>query len=75
MASRPLSPGDTIALDGSAPALKPCRYCRHGWGAVQFPRPPHGHGIICKGCKRHIGWLPKSYGEPDPDDDFDVIED
>lgn len=65
----------TIPLDGSAPALKHCRFCGCPDGVLQPERPPHGRGVRCADCNRHLGWLPKGWGEPDPDDDFAVVED
>jgi len=59
-----------VSLDGSKPALRPCRWCGSCEGRLDEPRGPHGHGIRCNGCNRHLGWLPKEKAL----DDFDLIE-
>jgi hypothetical protein len=64
---------DAVTLDGSKPALRPCRYCGHLHGVLQEPKPPHGQGVRCGSCDRHLGWLPKPQ-PAEPDDHFDLIE-
>lgn len=62
-----------VNLDGSRPALRPCRFCGSTIGYLTGPSGPHDNGVRCECCKRHLGWLSK----PPPlfdDDDFDVIE-
>ena len=66
---------DLIDLDGSLPALRPCRFCGHEGKALLYgPKPPHGMGVRCPSCERALGWLPRAKDEP-AEDDFDVIED
>lgn len=67
------TPVPPVALDGSAPALRPCRFCGGRSGHVQPPKPPQGQGVRCADCDRHLGWLPKGWAQ-EADDDFDVIE-
>ena len=66
---------ELIDLDGSCPALRPCRYCGHDGSARLYgPVPPHGMGVRCTACGRALGWLPKSK-TGHAEDDFDLIED
>ena len=48
-------------LDGAVPALKRCRYCGHRTGFLEDGAGPHGLGVRCDGCERHIGFLPKAF--------------
>jgi hypothetical protein len=52
--------GPRVALDSSKPALRTCRYCGHDTGVNEGPKGPHGDGIRCEACWRHLGWLPKA---------------
>lgn len=53
-----LSDKPPVKLDGSKPALKPCRWCGSQWGYHTGPTGPHHDGIRCNDCERHLGWLP-----------------
>lgn len=61
----------TIALNGSRPALRQCRYCGSTLGYIGEAKGPHGNGVICADCERHLGWLPKA--KP-AGDDFSLVE-
>lgn len=50
--------GKLVALDGSKPALRPCRYCGSTRGVLTGPKGPHYDGVRCAACLRHLGWLP-----------------
>lgn len=50
--------GQTIPLDGSAPALRPCRKCGNKEGRVTAGVGPHYAGVRCQMCDLHLGWLP-----------------
>ena len=50
--------GERVALDGSLPALRPCRWCGHNEGVKTGPKGPHHDGVRCANCLRHLGWLP-----------------
>lgn len=63
-----------VALDGSAPALRPCRWCGSGQGRLTAGAWQHHKGVRCLDCERHLGWLPKPKDEP-AEDGFDLIED
>lgn len=63
------SGGEIIALDGSKPALRPCANCTSTSGLLLQPKPPHGPGVRCAACGRHLGWLPKP-----PERGSEVIE-
>lgn len=56
--SESLLSGTQVALDGSKPALRPCRYCGHQFGVLTGPKGPHHDGVRCGQCARHLGWLP-----------------
>jgi len=58
-----------LPLDGSQPALRPCRYCGNGTGYLTDPVPPHSNGVRCMDCKRHLGWLRTQH------DDVTLVED
>lgn len=60
-----------VTLDGAKPALRPCRYCGSALGYLGDPKGPHGNGVICADCDRHLGWLPK---DKPAGDDFSLIE-
>lgn len=60
--------GRTVALDGSAPALRPCRFCHAQRGVTTGPKGPHHDGVRCADCGRHLGWLTA------PAEEADVIE-
>ncbi len=60
---------DLIRLDGSVPALRPCRRCGGDMGRIVPPAGPHNNGVRCVTCERHLGWLPK------PPEEIDLIED
>lgn len=60
-----------VSLDGSKPALRPCSRCASRAGLLLPAKPPHGEGVRCATCGKHLGWLPKPR---DSSDDFDVIE-
>jgi len=68
----------TIKLDGSIPALQPCRKCGSINGAVHEPKPPHGNLLRCADCNQFHGWLskhhPKSTVSDDQNDAFDVVD-
>lgn len=61
-------PGARVALDGSKPALRPCRYCESVVGVLTGPKGPHHDGVRCASCLRHLGWLPP------PDSDLSLVE-
>lgn len=61
--------GTHVRLDGSKPALRPCRYCGSTSGVLTGPKGPHHDGVRCDKCGRHLGWLP-----PPPEED-PLIED
>lgn len=61
--------GDPIQLDGSVPALRPCRKCGGAEGRLTAPKGPHNNGVRCADCGLHLGWLPVIR------DDTDLIED
>lgn len=58
-----------VALDGSKPALRPCRYCGGVSGILTGQVGPHHDGVRCANCHRHLGWLPP------PSGGFSLIED
>jgi hypothetical protein len=60
--------GPRVDLDGSKPALRPCRFCSGLVGVLTGPTGPHHDGVRCEACTRHLGWLPP------PRDDLDMIE-
>ena len=60
--------GARVALDGSKPALRPCRYCEGDVGVLTGPSGPHHAGVSCASCLRHLGWLPH------PDEDISLVE-
>lgn len=62
-----------VTLDGSLPALRPCRWCKADAGYVLPPKGPHGEGVRCAECERHLGYLPKRR-QTEAADDFDLIE-
>lgn len=55
--------GARVALDGSKPALRPCRYCGGVVGVLTGPKGPHHDGVRCSSCLRHLGWLPPPTGD------------
>jgi hypothetical protein len=59
-----------VCLDGSKPALRPCRYCGSVSGVLTGPKGPHYDGVQCEECHRHLGWLP-----PPKSDDPPLFED
>lgn len=56
----PPAPGSTVPLAAPRGALQPCRYCGGRTGLVVPGTGPHGAGVKCGGCSRHLGWLPRS---------------
>ena len=66
----PVRPG-ALPLDGSAPARRACRYCGSVHGRLDPPKLPHGQGVRCDACGRHLGWLPKAKADADG---FGVID-
>lgn len=54
-----------VELDGSLPALRPCRFCGSSDGVLEPGKGPHGKGVRCERCLRHIGWLPKADADED----------
>ncbi len=69
-----------LPLDSSIPALRPCRYCGGGFGLVDSAKGPHGNGILCSACLRHIGWTPLGWRPTAIDtgvgrDDDDILAD
>jgi hypothetical protein len=50
-----------VKLDGTLPALRPCRSCGHTVGYHSDGAAQHAGGVRCDACDRHTGWLPKSY--------------
>lgn len=64
--------GELVRLDGSKPALNQCRFCGNGEGRLSEPKGPHGCGVRCTSCERHLGWLPRPKVEPA--EDIDLIE-
>lgn len=65
---------DGVPLDGSAPALRPCRFCGSEQGRLTGPVGPHENGVRCMCCDRHLGWLPRPKDQPD-EPDLTLIED
>lgn len=64
---------DTYQLDGSFPALRPCRFCGGTHGYLTGPKAPHRDGVRCNDCNRLLGWLPPAF-HGEGSDDFEVIE-
>jgi hypothetical protein len=63
--------GPLIALDGSIPALKPCRFCGSETGFAGEAVGPHNSKVYCAECKKQLSWLPKWF---DTSQDDSLIE-
>lgn len=63
-----------VLLDGSMPAVPAPPEGGHGWGLIVIGSGPHGVGVRCDCCDRHLGWLPREVEEEPIIDDEDIID-
>lgn len=55
--------GDLIPLSPEAEAhqkFAPCRYCGGESVRLTEAKGPHGSGVTCNDCDKHLGWMPKA---------------